>query len=69
VELNKLQQLPALPESVDQISKLRRDILKLFREIRETGKRGRGLLVSLEAAFSSLFRKRSEAIAREGTFD
>lgn len=58
VELNKLQQIPALPESVDQISKLRRDILKLSEKIEKQEREAGGFWFHLKAAFSSLFRKR-----------
>lgn len=58
VELNKLQQIPALPEGVDQISKLRRDILKLSERFEKQEREAGGFWFHLRVAFSSLFRKR-----------
>ncbi len=58
VELSKLQQIPALPESVDQLAKLRHDILKLSEKFEKQERESGGFWFHLRAAFSSLFRKR-----------
>ena len=58
VELSKLQNVPALPESIDQLSKLRHDILKLSERLDKTeqAKLG-GFWFHIKTAFGSIFKK------------
>ena len=58
VELSKLQNVPALPESVDQLSKLRHDILRLSEKIDKQEREGGGFWYHLKTAFGSLFRRK-----------
>ena len=58
VELSKLQNVPALPESVDQLSKLRHDILRLSERLDKAEiSKGGGFWFHLKAAFGSIFKK------------
>lgn len=58
VELSKLQNVPALPESVDQLSKLRHDILRLSERLdKAESSKGGGFWFHLKAAFGSIFKK------------
>ncbi len=58
VELSKLQNVPALPESVDQLSKLRQDILRLSERLDKAEiSKGGGFWFHLKAAFGSIFKK------------
>lgn len=58
VELSKLQNVPALPESIDQLSKLRHDILRLSEKIEKQEREGGGFWFHLKAAFGSIFKNR-----------
>ena len=58
VELSKLQNVPALPESIDQLSKLRHDILRLSEKMEKQEREGGGFWYHLKAAFGSIFKKK-----------
>ncbi len=57
LELRNLQEVRALPETVDQLSKLRHDVLTLSSKL-ESKQEQAGFWFHVKTAFSSLFRRK-----------